>query len=453
MPRKLKPPSYLKQTTPTGDRARTVLRLPGGRVEYHGLGIYGSPESYAEHQRLTMEWRAAWEADAAGEVHRNSDGPVRTVNQLVSAFLAHAASLFVHADGTPKQEMANHREALRPVVRLYGAKPVSDFGPRALKAVRNAMASGGWRTEEERFAIKARSKHPGWARRTVNRHLKRVKRVWKWAESEGLVISGTHHALSTVEGLRHGEAGVRESDDVPPVPEAVLEATLPHLGAVVRALVQVQLLTGARPGELVGLKPNMLERSGTVDLGKGLQAQAGECWALVPRSHKTAHRNRKRIILFGPQAQAVMAPLLDGRDPDAFVFSPQEARRLHDAERGRKRVTKRTPSERKRSHKMATKKRQPGARYTVGSYNQAVRRACRRAFPPPLVLSWEALREWDRSHSWHVHQLRHNAATRLVKEFGEETARAVLGHSAVDTTRIYALRDVSSAAQAVGKVG
>ena len=80
MARKLKPPAYLKNKGADGKlRARAVLRWPDGRVETHSLGPWGSPESYAEHQRLVAERRAAWEATAlpptfSGHIARSNQG-------------------------------------------------------------------------------------------------------------------------------------------------------------------------------------------------------------------------------------------------------------------------------------------------------------------------------------------------------------------------------------------
>jgi integrase len=54
---------------------------------------------------------------------------------------------------------------------------------------------------------------------------------------------------------------------------------------------------------------------------------------------------------------------------------------------------------------------------------------------------------------WHPHQLRHNAATWLRREFGLETARVVLGHASADVTEGYAEADFGKAAEAMGRVG
>ena len=53
----------------------------------------------------------------------------------------------------------------------------------------------------------------------------------------------------------------------------------------------------------------------------------------------------------------------------------------------------------------------------------------------------------------HLNQLRHNAATRLRREFGIEVARVILGHGRLETTEIYAEVDREKAIAAMSRVG
>ena len=90
------------------------------------------------------------------------------------------------------------------------------------------------------------------------------------------------------------------------------------------------------------------------------------------------------------------------------------------------------------------KKRAPrksaGDRYTTDSYRRAIeygiKAANRRLGAGKVEL-------------WHPHQLRHNAATRLRREFGLELARAVLSYSSADVTELYAEVDGAKAAAAM----
>jgi integrase len=63
------------------------------------------------------------------------------------------------------------------------------------------------------------------------------------------------------------------------------------------------------------------------------------------------------------------------------------------------------------------------------------------------------LRAWEKAHRWHPNQLRHSAATRLRRVFGLDVAKAVLGHSSVMPTQVYAEQDQAAAADAMRKTG
>jgi integrase len=79
----------------------------------------------------------------------------------------------------------------------------------------------------------------------------------------------------------------------------------------------------------------------------------------------------------------------------------------------------------------------PGAVYNVDAYRRAITRAC----------------EGAGIKHWHPNQLRHLAATNLRREFGLEVARAVLGHSTVAMTEVYAEMDAAKAREAMAKRG
>lgn len=443
MSRPRKEPSYLKHTGADGRvRARVVI---DGKTHY--LGEWNSVESLERYHAKLAEWRARHGLQQAVPV-----AGVRTVADLAALFLLHADRHYRWPDGTAKGELEKFRALAVPLCRLHGATPVTNFGPKALRDFQRALADGSWKTDAERASRLRRGFPVGWCRSNVNRSVVRVRTAWAWAEAEELIPPSSLHALKTVRGLRHGEA--REAEDVLPVPEADLAATLPQLGRVVRGLVEFQLLTGCRPGEAVIARPLDFERADRVEVAPGHWLETkGRAWVYRPGSdagqygaHKNAWRGKRRLILVGPRAQHVLTPFLD-RAPDAYLFSPleQSVEALTDAGRS---VALRAS-------------RKPGSRYRVSSYGHSVAYACRRAFPPPIALKRiqdaaerkRQLREWHREHRWSPGQLRHNAASRVAAEFSTEIARIVLGHETVQTTLLYVLRDLQSALDAVGKVG
>jgi integrase len=61
--------------------------------------------------------------------------------------------------------------------------------------------------------------------------------------------------------------------------------------------------------------------------------------------------------------------------------------------------------------------------------------------------------QWRREQRWHPHQLRHNAATELRKEFGLEAAQVVLGHRSLRVTEIYGEKNLEAARRIMQKIG
>ena len=408
---------------------QAFVELNGRRLY---LGRHDRPETRAEYDRVIAEWLAAG---------RQLPVPPEdlTVVEFLARFLDAAEIRYGARDGGHSTELLNVKRAIGFVRKLYGHCRVSEFGPRALMAIRQQMVDEGW------------------TRKSINRMAARVVMAFRWGVKHELIPREVAYALGTVDGLRQGECGVQDAEPVRPVAQAAIEAVRPRLSRQVRALVDLQLLTGARPGELVILRPKDLDRTGPV-------------WAYRPERHKTAHRGHTREIYIGPKAQAVLRPFLL-RSPEAFCFSPAEAevQRLRDRHEARK-----TPlgyGNAPGTNRRRRPQRTPGDRYSVTAYNRAVARACDLAFPPPEHLDRRPgesakargtrltadehaeLEAWRKQHRWHVHQLRHNAATFLRSEFGLDVAAAVLGHRSLAVTNGYAETNSRAAAAAMQKIG
>lgn len=385
---------------------KAVVTL-GGRDCY--LGEHGSPESRAEYDRLVAEWLAG-----GRPTHQTAriDGPGLTVNELLLAYLNFADGYYVK-DGQPTAEPANLRLAVRPLRRLYGHTPAAEFGPVALKAVRQSMIDSGL------------------CRLEINRRVGKIVRVFKWAVSEELAPPSVHQALQTVTGLRRDRSAARESAPVKPVAEEFVAVVQPHVCRQVWAMIQLQLLTGMRPGEVCIMRTRDLETSGRL-------------WVYTPSSHKMEHHGRERRVYLGPQAQAVVREWLKP-DLGAYLFSPAEATAERLAILRGRRKTRVQPSQANRAKRRPMKK--PGEVYTVDSYRRAIQYGIDKAN------RLRAERGGPKVPKWHPHQLRHNAATRLRKEIGLDAARAVLGHASTVVTEIYAERDAAVAMDAMRQLG
>lgn len=63
------------------------------------------------------------------------------------------------------------------------------------------------------------------------------------------------HGLQAVAPLKRGRTRAKESKPVKPVDEQHVCSVLAHTTPVVAAMIELQLLTGMRPGELVTMRP------------------------------------------------------------------------------------------------------------------------------------------------------------------------------------------------------
>lgn len=379
------------------------------------LGPHGTQASRLEYDRLIMEWLASGRSPSFGTA-----AETMSITELVVDYAEYIKSY----DGCgPNSEFHRIPKVLRPVRRMYGKTPAAEFGVQQFKAIRQSFIEEGL------------------SRSFINASMRRLTRMFKWAAAEGRLPPSVPEALAMVPGLRRGKTTARETDPVMPVDNALLEATLPHLPDVVADMVRVQWLTGCRPAEVCMIRPCDIDRS--VDP-----------WQYRPRSHKTQHRGRERIIFIGPRAQAILLRYL-ARDAEAHCFRPcdSEAKRraaVHSARKTPLSCGNRPGSNRKRQPR-----RTPGESYNPRAYHQAVRQGCLRAFPVPDHLAGNSAAEaqWKKAHKWCPLQLRHNAATAISKRFGIEAAQTVLGHAKADVTQIYAERDYAKAAHVASEVG
>ncbi len=350
-------------------------------------------------------------------------------------FWSHVEKHYRHADGTPTGEVDGYRLSLRPLRRLYSALPVTEFSPLKLKAVRQAIINADL------------------CRGVINQRVGRVVRMFRWAVEEELVPETVYRALRTVPGLQRGRCEARETDPVRPAPDEWVDAARAYVLPPVRAMIDLQRLTGMRPGEVCSMRACDLDTSGQV-------------WLYRPYRHKTSWRGKSRVVALGPRAQAIIRAFTVP-DTQAALFSPARALVERAALLRAVRKTKVQPSQRNR--RKPTPRRSPGPWYTPRSYLAAVRRGCDRADQvarqkaedhkaevegrAPVSMDAEVGAADRLVSRWHPNQLRHNHATAVRRKYGLEAAQVALGHSRADVTEIYAERDLTLAVRVAGEVG
>jgi len=364
------------------------VRLPGeAAAKARPLKAAGQRVATADYDLACELARQLWHTAQwqATEVAGCGDGSVAAI---MAAYLAYARKYYATSN-----EPNNIRYALEPLIAAHGTQPAAEFGPLQLKSLREQMITSNL------------------ARTTINRRIGMIKRAFRWAASEQMIPAYTYQSLATVENLHRGRCGARETPPVRPVDPAHVAAVLPFAPPTVAAMLELQLLTGMRSGELVRLRPADLDRSGAI-------------WFYRPAGHKTAWRGHARCVPLGPRGQDLLRPFLD-RPAAQYCFTPAEA----CAQRGRP---------------------LPAAslqdRYDKDSYRHAVRYA--------IVAARRAITEPDKQPPFFTpHQLRHTAATRARRELGLDAARALLGHRHLAITDDYADLDAALAAEAAHRLG
>lgn len=404
-----KPPSYGRKLDRGVERARVTLfcSVTRRRIDIY-LGRYGSPESRQAYARIVAEWEASNRAVRRTEGQRRLQAPGLTVNQLLSQFWPAAQQTYSRGELAP----------LKLVVRMLrdhcGYMAAAVVGPNTFRGMRHLMI-------EQRLA-----------RTTINKQMRRAVAIFRWGVAHELVSPLTHQALSTLEPLKRGRTEAPELEPVRPVRHDIIEVTKRHVPQLVARMIELQVLTGMRSGELLAMRPCDLTMTDAE-------------WSYAPERHKTWHHGHTRIVHFGPRAREILRPLL-GSETTERLF----------------------------------------ARYTRDSYRRAITRGCdlaeaearaKAGLPPAWSCSacnksWPIYDDYRRHclvrHEqklgpepkterlvprWFPHQLRHTYATDVRRLFGLEAAQVALGHRSLDVTLIYAERDAAMSKRVAEQIG
>ncbi len=352
-----KTPAYRRRD----DRRAAIVTLTDSRTKVrrdYYLGPYDSPESKQLYHRLLAEWESGdrrlpeFPAGHAGDTRQQL-----TVSELALAYWKHCDAYY------RSQESQCIKVVLRLMRQFFGQTPAEEFGPKKLRFLREQMICGDQKADPPRLP---------WSRKYINHQVSRLCRMFGWAAGQEMLPATIHQQLATMEPLKRGRCAARETAPVKPVSMEMVDAVRPYVSRQVEAMIDLQLLTGARGGELFKLRTMDLRTDELPDL-----------WVYRPDEHKTAYLERNRLIIFGPRAEDIIRSFMDGRPLDAYLFSPAEAEAERRARLTAARKTPLSCGNTVGSKRMAQPQRKPGDHYTRGSYTRAIYYACDRAFPLP----------------------------------------------------------------------
>lgn len=401
---------------------------PPGQTQRQTIPLRPPGAKYATKDRAVAELVASdlWESWNKAATRHD-----KTLAGLVRAYTKHVQAYYKKADGSPSPQVDAVRNALRFLKPYHKIDP-NEFGPLTLKKIQQDMLAVRWDDPDK----------IGLARKTINTYTGIIKALFKWAVSEERIMPAVYYGLAAVENLHKGRSGARETRKVTAIDLRHLEAVKPFALPIIRDMIELQSLTGMRSDELCMMKAGQIDMSGPI-------------WLYTPGHFKTEHLdNSWRIVPIGPRGQAILMTYLVRMCPmtrpkgaipkkvDDYIFSPQETDLIRRAEQSARRKTPMNEGNRPGSNRKTNPMIKPAAHYSPGSYRVAVGRAVKAAQKAGLDVP-----------DFHPHQIRHTAGTRVRSVFDLETAKAVLGHSDINTTGIYAEIDLRRAIEAAAKIG
>lgn len=387
---KVNHPQIRKQRRANGGHDAYVV-LSGQRIP---LGKWKSPEAQEKYQSAVAEWLAR----GCRPVVPVGDA---TIIECVAAYKSYLNDYYRNSPAS----LNRVKYVFTHLVHLYGRMLAEEFTAVHLRAVRECLI-------KEKLA-----------RTTINERIRIIINMLKYCASVEMIPPEPYQKAATLEPLKPGRSAARETEPVKPVPQEHIDAVLERVNISIAAMIRLQLLTGCRPGEIVGLKREDLDT-------------AGDVWILELQDHKNAWRGRERILYFGKKAQAILKAFFILRKPGEYLFQPMDCYR----ERTAAGITHRRPNQTDNPRKS---ERTISDHYDVRAYARAILNAC----------AEHPLKKWKKVPAWSPNQLRHNAASELRRQYGIEVTRAVLGHSCLSTSEIYAEADQSVVIKIMREIG
>ena len=254
-----------------------------GRMHY--LGRAHSPES----------WQAYHAAIASHLKGKPPEKRSRTRGAVAAFTIAELTERWYLAErerfGPRHQRTYEAGYASKELICHHATATVSEFGPRAFKAIRDRMVRDGR------------------SRQYTNRMMNTIRRCIRWGVAEELVPGDRLEALKAVDGLRFGaapESAPRRAAD-PEAVKAVLRWLDANGQAAAAALVRFLRATGCRPGEACRAKWIEFRLSGDLP-------------HFVPSMHKTACHGIDRCVPLNADALAAIGGGMRLGCGEDFVF-------------------------------------------------------------------------------------------------------------------------------------
>lgn len=361
-------------------------------------GRYNSAQSRAAYHAFCLNLEKA-RSEPLSPIPVSGSGLL--VNEAIGAFLDHEFTADEKQTKTGTYGNARH-VLVNFLSEQYGHLMVEEFTPRKLDEFIGFLKQQPRRNRKGLPYSDGRTL----TRNYINLAIFYVQKLFRWLVRKELAPASLAHALSSVTWLSYGEAREPEARDA--VDPASFWRTIEFVNHQVRGLMLLQWYTGCRPGSACQATRAQFDTTATP-------------WIWKPR-HKNEWRGQDLTIFIGPKCRKLLADYFVDRGLNEFLFSPQRAPRTNCQHR---------------------------ARYSTGSYGQAIKYAIAKANEKAASSEQPA----EAVGHWTPHMIRYQKGQAVQGQFGIEAVKATLGHESIRTSEHYAGRHDLLAKQVAEEAG
>jgi hypothetical protein len=220
-----------------------------------------TPEAEAKYRQLCSELLAHGTFLSPKPRSSGNDdpdrGPRMSVAELVDKYTEFCETIR-YADRL--ESMARVSSALRVLLELKATTDISDFEVRDLIEVRDAMIRGR-KAEGDKPARRK------WSRVTCNHAIHEIRRCFRWAVQRGLIPQSSLTCFHVLDPLKRSEScGAAEPREVLPAEPVDVLRLIQVLPKPLAAMVELQALTGMRPGEICMMRAVDIETGVLVEV-------------------------------------------------------------------------------------------------------------------------------------------------------------------------------------------
>lgn len=244
-----------------------------GKVYY--LGVFGSVEAVESYQsicsNITLHGVAVVESKT-----------LLSVKKLATEFLNNLSKNF----SPTSQEPIPIRRSVLQMVEFQGETDAAKYTPARFIALRQHWIERGLSVS------------------TINKYHNYILQFFQWAAIMDYLNPSIWHALKAVPKLKPLRSPAKDPKKVEPVDRKYVDAIQPLVSNTVWNIIQMQLFTGMRSGEVLSMTLRQITDN-----------------VYFPQQHKNKWRGHARTIYLGPKARALLDGLISGLDPDQLIFA------------------------------------------------------------------------------------------------------------------------------------